>query len=190
MKQANGFTLVELLVALLIFGMLSAAGVALLSFSVRGQEAVRGGLDHLAALRRTATLMSSDLSQAAPRLSRGEDGAVAAAFSGSGDGFAFVRRGWENPDGEARSSLQRVAYRLTDKGLERASYARTDGAAPAAAAVLLEGAANGTLRYRDGRGGWHEVWDPESPMELPRAVELVVEVEGRGAVRQLFLVGA
>jgi general secretion pathway protein J len=53
-KEA-GFTLVELMVSLMIFGMLSAAGVALLSFSVRAQEAAESRLGDLAQLRRATT---------------------------------------------------------------------------------------------------------------------------------------
>ena len=41
----NGFTLVEMLVSLLIFAMLAAAGVTLLSFSVRAQDVAETRLD-------------------------------------------------------------------------------------------------------------------------------------------------
>jgi general secretion pathway protein J len=63
----DGFTLVELLVALTIFAMLAATGVTLLSFSVRTQEAAGERLDRLAEIRRAGALLTSDLAQAAPR---------------------------------------------------------------------------------------------------------------------------
>lgn len=190
-----GFTLVELLVALMIFGMLSAAGVALLSFSVRAQEMAGTRLADLAEIRRAGALLTSDLAQAAPRVSRDEAGVTRAAFGG-GTGQAgmpallLVRRGWDNLDGAPRSSLQKVEYRLVEDRLERRAYVHVDGAAALDPVVLVDGVRQLRLRYRDAEGQWRERWDPTQLAELPRAVEMVIDADGGGAVRQLFLVGA
>lgn len=191
----NGFTLVELLVSLLIFAMLSAAGVALLSFSVRTQDMAAARLADLSALRRTGALLAGDLAQAAPRLFRDEAGLQRPAFSGGeGEGagplLAFVRHGWENPDDAPRASLQKVEYRLAGDRLVRRSYALVDGAPPRADIILLDGVRRIHLRYRDREGRWRERWDPVRATELPRAVELVMDVAGNGVTRQLFLAGA
>jgi general secretion pathway protein J len=186
----HGFTLVEMLVALLIFGMLTAAGVSLLSFSVRAQESSDQSLGELSKVRRIGALLTADLGQAAPRLYRNERGEVRPAFSTQTASLAFVRRGWENLDGAPRSSLQRVEYRLSGDRLERVHYPMVDGAAPADAVVLASDLRRLTFRYRAADGGWRDSWDPEDPRELPRAVELVMETERMGALRQLFLVGA
>ncbi|HEY1145453.1 MAG TPA: prepilin-type N-terminal cleavage/methylation domain-containing protein, partial [Allosphingosinicella sp.] len=105
----EGFTLVEMMVALLIFGLISAAGVALLTFSVRAQDMADERLGKLAEVRRAGALLTSDLAQATPRISRDERGAAELAFQGgTGAGglvsLALVRRGWANYDGAARSS--------------------------------------------------------------------------------------
>jgi general secretion pathway protein J len=191
----HGFTLVELLVSLLIFAMLAAAGVSLLTFSVRAQEAAEARLGDLAALRRAGSLLSADLAQAAPRPSRDGTGAERPAFEGSsgeGDGLllAFVRRGWENYDQAPRPSLQKVEYRLAEGRLIRRFYPRVDGSAAEAEVVLLDGIGRIRLRYRTRRGEWRDRWDPVRGAELPRAVELVADVAGAGVTRQLFLTGA
>jgi general secretion pathway protein J len=191
----QGFTLVELLVALLIFGMLSAAGVALLSFSVRAQDLADARLDDVAAMRRAGALLTGDLAQAAPRIVRDEAGAVQPAFVGGAGGqgdvaLALVRRGWDNPEGVSRPSLQKVEYRLAGNRLERTAYRHLDGADPMAPATVLEGVEAFGLRYRDGEGEWRERWDPTRITDLPRAVEMTVDLEEREPVRQLFLVGA
>jgi general secretion pathway protein J len=192
--QEAGFTLVELLVSLFIFGILSAAGVALLSFSVRAQEASEVRLGELSRLRRASTLIASDLGQAAPRIHRDESGAARPAFTGepggnSGALLAFVRRGWENVDGEARASLQRVEYRLVGDRLERIAYPMVDGAAPRPAVTILAGVASLRLRYRYPEGDWRDRWAPAQPADLPLAVEMVADVAGTGTTRQLFLTG-
>lgn len=188
----SGFTLVEMLIALVIFGMITAAGVTLLTLTVRTQETSQRLLDTLGALRRTGALLNADLAQAAPRIHRNGDGQPVAAFTGGTGGeallLAFVRRGWED-ESAFRSSLQRVEYRLRDGRLERWRYDAVDGAGHAVAMPLLEGVRRVQLRYRDRDGGWRDRWDPTDPARLPVAVELVSDSEGQGQVRQLFLVG-
>jgi len=193
MRQ-NGFTLAELLVSLFIFGLLSAAGVGLLSFSVRAQEAADARLGDLAEFRRAGALLAGDLAQAAPRLARDKAGTPRQAFHGvggeqSGVALAFVRRGWENLDDTPRASLQRVEYSLADGRLERRVYPRLDGAEPLPATTVVDGVRRIRLRYRDRDGAWRERWDPTKPTELPRAVELVMDAQGSGTTRQLFQTG-
>ena len=189
----RGFTLVEMLIALLIFGMLTAAGVTLLTLTVRTQETSQQLLDTLAALRRTGALLSADLAQAAPRIHRNGEGQPVPAFTGTTGGeallMAFVRRGWED-ESAFRSSLQRVEYRLRYGRLERWRFDAVDGAGRAVAMPLLDGVRRVQLRYRDRDGSWRDRWDPTDPARLPVAVELVSDSSGQGNVRQLFLVGS
>jgi general secretion pathway protein J len=191
----QGFTLVELLVSLLIFGMLSAAGVALLSFSVRAQDLTDERLAELGSLRRFGAVVASDLAQAAPRITRDEAGEARAAFIG-GSGqmeetpLSLVRRGWENLDGSPRPSLQKVRYRLVGNRLERVAYRHVDGGRAMDPVPLLEGVTSLRLRYRDARGEWRDRWDPAQPAELPKAVEMTIGLDRIGAIRQVFLVGA
>lgn len=188
-----GFTLVELLISLLIFGLLASAGVGLLAFSVRAQEASAQRLDEISAIRRVGALLSSDLAQATPRLVRDVDGARLPAFTGEGGApdavaLGFVRRGWSNGSEAARASLQRVQYRLVDGRLERLSWPMLDGAEPGKPAIVLRGVKSMTVRYRR-KGEWRETWDAERAESIPEAVEVVMDLEGAGPIRQLFVAG-
>lgn len=190
-----GFTLVELMVSLVIFAMLSAAGVALLSSSVRAQGAATEALGEVATLRRLDAILFADLAQAVPRPYRDAAGATRPAFTGgagaSGMGavaLGMVRTGWSNPDGKPRASLQRVEYRLAADRLERFAWPHVDGAEPLRPAVLLTGVRSLRLRYRVA-GEWRDRWDAADPAALPQAVEIVADTERLGSVRQLFLVG-
>jgi general secretion pathway protein J len=189
----NGFTLVELVVSLFIFALISAAGVSLLGYSVGAQASAGQRLDEVAAIRRVGALLTADLAQATPRISRDAEGRPQMAFEGGSGAagevaLAFVRRGWSNEGGEARSSLQKVEYRLEGGALMRRSWPMVDGSAPRPAAKVLGGVRSLVLRYRIG-GEWRDRWDSKRPGALPGAVEAVIDLEGVGAVRQLFLTG-
>jgi len=188
-RDERGFTLVELLVSLAIFGLLTAAGVALLGFSVRAQDMAGTRLDILAERGRLGALVTGDLAQAAPRIWRDEAGTVHAPFEGDAQSIAFVRRGWENFDGASRASLQRAAYRLADGRLERVAYRHVDGSSAMPPTVLISDVARLVFRYRTKEGEWRERWDPTRIDEMPRAVEMVIERQGEPPVTMLFLVG-
>ena len=190
--RERGFTLVELLVALTIFGMLAAAGVALLSFSVTAQAASGEKLDAIASVRRVSAVLTSDLAQALPRIARNEAGDRQPAFTGN-DGsdellMGFVRGGWSNLDDQPRSTLQKIEYRLVEGRLERRAFPMVDGAAPAEPAVLADNVESLALRYRTDED-WRERWDPQKPELMPLAVELVITRRGEAPLRQVFLVG-
>ena len=189
----HGFTLIEMMIALLIFSMLAVAGVAILSFSVRAGAATGTRLDDVAALNRTLSVLSADLAEAVDRPTRDEAGIVRPAFAGESAGSAaamlqLVRGGWSNLDALPRPGLQKVAYRLEHDALERVAYPQLDGAAPLAPAVLMTGVHDARLRYRIA-GAWSNRWDGTTGAPLPQAMELtLVRADGR-TWRRLFLVG-
>jgi general secretion pathway protein J len=183
----GGFTLVELLVALLIFGLIAGAGVAILTFSVRAQGATAAKLDQVSALARAGSLLGSDLGQALDRPARDEGGVRLPAFTGDAASMRLVRGGWTNLDGLPRPSIQKVAWRAGDGTLERVSYPMVDGAAAPAASAIATGVSAVRLRYRF-RGAWSDRWDG-ALAPLPDAVEMTVVRRDRTGVRQLFLVG-
>lgn len=188
-RQA-GFTLVEMMIALLIFGMLAAAGVALLSVSVRAQAATGAKLDDVAALNRMSSVMQGDLAQAVVRPTRNEAGDLTPAFVGTAGEMTLVRGGWTNLDAAPRASAQKVRYRVAEGGLQRITWPMLDGGPALAPAVLLDHVASATLRYRFA-GAWSERWEGAlTQPPLPQVVELSVQRDDGTVFRQLFLVGA
>lgn len=189
-----GFTLVELLVALLIFALLSMAGVALLRGSVSAQGAVSDHLDRLADVQRAVAALDADLAQATVRISRTEAGTLAPAFFSRGAQsdapiLQFVRGGWSNPDGARRSTLQKVEYWWRDGRIERVGYPQVDGAVPSDPASLIEEVSGLSLQFRDARGEWRDDWTPAQPGLMPRLVEMVITRKGRPALTLRFVVG-
>lgn len=181
----SGFTLVEMLVALVIFALLSAAGVAVLRGSVDAQAAVSSRLAQLGALGRLHSLLSSDLGQAADRPTRGPSGSRP-AFTGDPNAMQFVRSGWTNLDGEPRSDLQRVEWRFAGNSLNRTGFQHLDGGDDGSpAAPFAGGIASATLRYRMPDGSWASAFRSSEEAALPPAVELTLT--GREGARVVMV---
>ena len=191
--NSDGFTLVEMMVALFIFAMLSVAGVVMLRSAVDSDEVTAGKLGQMAEMQRFVSLMEADLSQTLPRTYRDDRGDRMPAFASETGGaekalLKFTRGGQSNINGQARSNLERIEYRLQDGKLERWRYRMTDGGSIDQPAVLISNIGSFELRFRDKRGQWSSSWETERLTDLPRAIEMQFEQDGR-RYRHLFLVG-
>jgi general secretion pathway protein J len=194
-RAERGFTLVEMLIALAIFGILTAAGVGLLSFSVTAQDFSDRQLKVLTSIRRTGALLNADLAQATPRVWRNDQGQTQPAFFGTQGQqptlMVLIRSGRDNPQDQPRSDLQRVEYRFQNGRLLRIGVTSVDGGGGGSPTIttLVDEVREVKLRYRDRRGAWRDAWAPDEPADLPAAVEITIATARFGPTRQLFLVG-
>lgn len=188
--RRNGFTLIEMLVALAIFSLIAGSALMLMRFSVDAELASRTKTEQIAANRRFLSVWTADLAQATPRTSRDQDGGAHPALETGGDVLLrLTRSGWANIDGAARPSLQKVEYRWDGKALVRAGYPFPDGAAaePGAAVIKVPGAP--ALRFRGKDGVWRANWQSERASDLPVAIELLLPQPGGEPLRIVSLVG-
>lgn len=188
----EGFTLVEVMVALAIFALISAAGVLVLSQVVDARFVIRANGQRVAELQRTVSVLRSDLAQAVPRRTRGPTGrpATAPVMAAQMPGdpvLSLVRAGWSNPDSEARPSLQRVEYRVEDGRLSRHAYPHLDGARPGPPQVLYRGVRDIQVTLIQG-GSEGTIYLHSAERPLPDAVRIRMTLDGYGPVEQVFLV--
>lgn len=188
-----GFSLVEVLVALALFGLIGAAGAAVLVVGADNREAVSEASARLARLQRLDAILRADLGQVADRTVRDMDGRPAGpAFSG-GDGevlFAFVRSGWDNPGEAPRSGLQRVDYRLVDGRLERRGWPYPDGARPGEALILHDAVRSARVSFIGDGGVTAPTWSGGGARPLPGAVRLELDLADWGPVTLTVLAAA
>lgn len=184
-----GFTLIELLVGLFLFGVMAAAGTVLLGSAVQAGDVSRVLLNDAQGQIRLRALLSGDCAQAAPRPWRDGQGISQPAFAANDSNlFTLVRRGWRNPDGAPRASLQRVTWLLDGGNLVRRAAPMLDGDAPGTDTILASGITSARLRIL-GSGGWQDRWAATGPAELPRAIELTLAGPELGQMRHVLLLG-
>lgn len=189
MRDARGFTLVEMLVALSIFAAVAAMGVALLRSSVDTQDAVQARLKAMSGTNRLRAIMANDLAQSLPRATRGPSGEPMPAFAGSDRGFAFVHGGAASLAGTPRPGVERVAYALAGGEWRRAVQPMLDGTPLGDGDRLVGEVRSVAVRYRGDDGAWASSWNSGSDDLMPRAVEVTLTREGRAPLVMLFLTG-
>lgn len=185
-QSDDGFTLVELMVALAIFAMVSAAGVMLLRSSIDTQTAVAKRLGEGSGVTRLRAILGSELASAQPRPGRDTSGNQRAAMLGTASSIAFVHATGDDP---LAGRLSRSTYALDNGALVRSGSRQVDGATPSEPAALLRDVTTLSFRYRSLDGGWSDAWSPDDPARLPRAVELSITRRGAAPLVLRFLVG-
>lgn len=196
--RGRGFTLIEVLVALAVFGVMSLLAYAALGSTLSNADYLTERMERLQSIQRTVRFMSTDLMQAAPRPVRSDlgEGYVPAVYSSLGSDFALelTHAGWGNPAGLPRSTFQRVAYRIDEDQLLRYHWSvldRTYTNEPIVT-VLLEDVESLYLRFYDAAGNASEVWPPERQQDgggmrlRPRAVEIILTLPDQGEITRLL----
>ena len=190
-----GFTLLELLVALAIFGLLATMSYSGLQTVMTQQSLTAVAADRLSELQKLYLVMQRDIEQVVLRPIRDEYGDVQPALLG-GETLQLTRAGWRNPTGRQRSALQRVAYAYEEQQLVRYTWSVLDRAQDSEPLVqpLSEAVEQLQIRYLGADGEWKEQWpDAETVANpaietaaLPRVVEVTIEHEMYGPVVWLF----
>lgn len=197
MKRAQGFTLIEMLVAVFLLAVIGAAGFTMLFQMNKTRGVVIAQADRLTELQRTFYWMNEDFSQAVnrPVRSASDDRVPAFLFNLQGDNLIELSRsGWTNPAREvspARSDMQRVAYSLDDDKLIRSYWYHLDtfDEEPTKRRQMLADVEDLSLRFLDREGGWHDSWPPLDVVDdpgMPTAVEVRLQLEDMGSINRLF----
>lgn len=198
-RVTRGFTLLELVIAVAIFSLVSVMAYSGLYSAQMTSQRVEEAGDRLSALQVAFSLLGRDLQQSVNRPVRDAFGEMQLAFLGARSGVGamleFTRTGLRNPAGFARSSLQRVAYAVEEDELLRLTWPSLDrgyGAEPLRTPILT-GVKQVELRFMDIDRNWIDQWPPvtaQSTTEslLPIAVEITVETEDLGTLVRLFRV--
>lgn len=188
-SRRRGFTLIEILVALVVFAAMAAITWGALGQIARTRSALAVEQDRFAAIVRSMSDLERDLRQAIARPLRGNYGEQVPALLGRSDRIELSRLGFANPRAEARSNIERVLYAVDNASLRRGRYAVLDRAAGSVAEWrdLLDRVAEFRLRYLGLDGAWHDQWPPRDslPEELPRAIEMRMRLNDLGELRRV-----
>ena len=195
----RGFTLLELLVALSIFSLVSVMAYGGLQTVISTKNASQKNAERVAEIQLLMMRLSNDLRQAVPRKIRdGYGDFLPAMRSGqnSDDTTEWTRAGYRNPARLTRSNLQRVAYKLEQQKLIRITWRVLDRAQDTEAieSEVLSNVESVEWRFLNSSGEWLSSW-PETGQNagghpLPKAVEFTLELRDWGKIKRLILIAS
>ncbi len=197
MKRQRGFTLVEVMIAVLIAAILSVMAFEAMQEALKNRDRVKVHAVRLQALQFTMRSLVQDLSQLNPRPVREPLGPGFMPALTGGTDLVFTRGGWMNPVGLDRSTLQRVRYALREGKLYRETWRVLDAQLypEPDSKQLLDGVRSFTLRYMNDGNSWQDNWPPaaqggqRTQRELgwrPIAVEVTLDLEDFGKLTRLI----
>ena len=204
-RNQQGFTLLEVLIAVTITAVIGIGVWQLLSGVISAKKGIDRVSDEFSRLQQAVVILERDLAQIVFRPVRDAYGEPLPAVTTRTQPWAieFTRNGWRNPLQAARSDLQRVAYEWVDEQLRRNYWQVLDRAQDSLPReqLLLEDVTELALRFLDHNLEWQEAWPSDAQLQglpinggaqvaLPRAVELLIEHRRFGRIRRLIDLGA
>ncbi len=199
MRQ-SGFTLLELMISILLFAMISSAAYKLFDSVSKAQSVTDGILDKLDAIQRAEIIIEKDFFQMVDRPVRNEYGEkIDALKAPTREGYLieFTRSGWRNPLGQMRSNLQRVAYSLEEGVLIRHYWFMLDRPQEPVQhrQKVLEGVRSMKVRFMDEKHKWRNTWpfvamksgtEKNQVLAMPAAVEIAIVHEDFGQMMSVI----
>lgn len=202
-SKQQGFTLLELLIASIIFAIMAIMAYGGLDNVISNSQASKQALKRLQQIQQTVSVLNRDFRQLIPRPIRDEFGNTQPYLS-AGNNIdylvEFSRGGRVNPGGLLRSTLLRVAYRFDEETLVRLQWPqldRTQEQEPKKT-TLIDNLEEVSIRFLDPAGEWQEQWPPlnATPTNAPGgiavatthplAIEIILQLKDWGEIRRLY----
>jgi len=193
--KQNGFTLIEILIAIAIFATLSLAAYQILQGVLRSGEISREHDKHLVEIQRGMLLIERDFVQMVARISRtgnAEDEKLQVLYVGKkvldsdSEGIEFNRLGWTNPlNLLPRSTILRVGYRVKNNQLQRLYYLHPDivaGEKPEQQVILND---VNSLSFRFWDDDWIDTWNADKT--IPKGIEMTINSQHYGELKRVFI---
>ena len=191
--RCAGFTLVEVLLALAIFGVISVLAYRATSALTEGEAQLSAEAARWRTLEALFTRLEADIRQAIPRSARAgprvEPAWLAQPADSAGNAFlVFSRAGTEFTDDPGLAG-QRIGYRLRGHAVEIAYWPQLDNAANVQPAVytLADGVAGFRIAYLTRAGRWRDTWPVQDEAALPRAVRVDLKLDSGEAMERWFV---
>ena len=202
-RRQQGFTLLEVMVALGIFALIGTACYQLLHSLTLSRATLQVASNYRANVTRALLIIEQDMRHLIPRSVRSEGSEKRlGAVSSSGNGvLEFSRSGFPVRHSTSRDNARRVSYRVEQEEagpvLYRVVYDALErvAASPSYRQALLAGVDDLGFRFMDKDGRWMSAWPPavedkdygeDRLSELPQAIEVAISLPQDKTLQRLI----
>jgi len=197
LQTRHGFTLIEVIIAMSIFAIVSLLAYSGLNSVIQSKTHTEAALERLQELQMTMLTMANDFQSISNQNGIDALGGPLLKLTTQDSDYviSFNREGWRNPANQLRSTLQRVSYQLDDEKLRRIYWQHINRAddEQRIERVLIRNSESLELRFLDQKNQWKTSWPSASsltttsPSTLPKAIEITLIMGDWGQIKRLIL---
>ncbi|MCX7120186.1 MAG: type II secretion system minor pseudopilin GspJ [Gammaproteobacteria bacterium] len=192
-KINNGFTLIEMLIAMFIFAIVGILAAMSLHSIIHAHEKLKKTDQQLFQLQMTMTLLRRDISAVINRKVRNDNGDASPAFFASGaTDITFTRT--------APLNMRRVGYVLQNNNFLRLTWSSLDqapGAKPESQ-IMVRDVKSIDWQFIDDKNNALTIWPPsvgsniqiENQSKLPKVVLMVMTLKNNEVIQGVFPIPA
>ena len=191
--RSQGFTLVELLIAIVLFSILSLGSYQVLNSVINSHRKLSSHNEKFDALRRTINMLTRDLQQARSRTvsnSYGDQEGALILESSDQSRLVLSTAGWANPLLAPRGTVSRVEFFVDDDVLIKRRWLVLDVVDEDSYfdMPLLKNVSEFQIRALDPESRWISYW-PTNDMpatQLPQALEIELVIAELGRIKRVL----
>jgi general secretion pathway protein J len=202
-RQSRGFTLLEILIALFIFTIVTMLLSGALRTVMNAEIGTSKNADRLRQMQMAILMLSRDIEQTANRPITAASGGMQMALVGDARGFTSTHAGVADSIGvtNTRSALQRKHYYLNGTTLERGTWSVLDQVPTSKPVrrILVNNVVAVRFQYLGPDGIFYNNWPPPQETQqiktavptqapLPRAVRIFFKMMNWGEMSVLFII--
>ncbi len=205
LKQ-KGFTLLEIMVALFIFAIITTISLVSMKNVIETQQIIERHVATMNKMQIAMLIMQRDFTQVMDRSIVDQNNQQQSSVMGNNNYIEFTRSGYINPMALSdRSELQRVAYFVKNNQLIRISWTHVDRTknTPAIQKILLDNVNQIRFRYLDYHNNFQDQWPPASNIvpsnqpanaqqqkipTVPKAIDVQFGFTQLGQLERLFVI--
>ncbi len=197
-RQAiQGYTLIEVMIALAVFAILSTISASMLMQAFNTKTHLDQEHQRIAKLQLAIALLKQDIEQAMDRSIRGNEMRLFPPFIGESYYTEFTRGGFVNPNATTRNStLKRVGYLCQNNTLTRRSWLMLDSPSRKEYQdkILLTELTECSFSYLSRSRELLKDWRPyalqqnQKNQSLPAAIQVNLGIQHLGAMKMMFII--
>ena len=196
--KIKGFTLIEILIALTVFAIMTTITSSTLYYAFNTRTRVNAQADRLNEIQMAVSIAQQDITQIVSRSIRGNEMRLFPVLVGQRHYLEFTRGGYQNPNNtEKRSTLKRVGWVCADGNLIRRTWTSLD--------PIERNTYHDKLLLRDLKSchfnylnqnlqiltEWREQQIDQTATQtenLPKAIQINVTIQEWGEINLLFII--